>query len=82
MKKWWALFPATMYLKQDGEYACASSVQKTIHFTSPSSSNFCFVSLFSAVEARIHTPPVSSLIAVERPPMGTMPSMKGLSGSV
>ncbi len=51
------------------------------HLTSPSSASFCFVSSVRGVEARIHTPPDSSLMAVERPPMGSVPnSTKGLRG--
>ncbi len=57
------------------------AIRRTSHLTSPSSASFCFVSSVRGVEARIHTPPDSSLMAVERPPMGSnLKSTKGLRG--
>lgn len=49
-----------------------------MNLTGPISFSFAFVTSFSGVDARTHTSPDVSLIAVERPPMGIMP--KRLNG--
>jgi hypothetical protein len=38
--------------------------------TGPNSSNFALVSVLNGVDAKIHTPPLLSLIAVDLPPTG------------
>jgi len=52
---------------------------KIAHLTGPSSSSLVFVTESRGVDAKTHTPPLLSLIAVERPPTGNSPNRaKGL----
>ena len=63
-----------MYLRHATSITRGESLQRdSAYFTSPSSASFSFVSSVSGVEASIQTPPACSLIAVERPPIGSSP---------
>lgn len=45
-------------------------------FTGPSSFNLALVSAVNGVEAITHTSPLDSLMAVERPPTGSIPNLE------
>ena len=58
-------------------------MKTTKYFTGPSLSRVVFVSASSGVDAKIHTPPLKSWIAVDLPPNGKIPKrVNGLEKKV